>query len=113
MGGLARFVPRLRNLTVAPHLGLVEYLFSARLDVYGWPESRCRYPRWLLDRDWRDLSGRHYYVIESGGTAITTSYKSADDSVLLQSSYHCLTSQPLNDSQHEGFIALVHVLDHW
>ncbi len=83
------------------------------LDKFGWPESICTYPHWFVNRDWRDLSGRHHYVIEPDGSAITTSYQSANNNTILQSSYHCLTSHPVNDTHHIGLIALVHVLDHW
>ena len=93
-------------------------------DIYGWPESQCRYPSWLVAKSsWRSLDDTVKYTIAKDGDVIVRrSHGNAVAAPQLRNyvtSFRCLKStdyEAVNGSVdvtgHVTYI-VAHVLDGW
>jgi len=92
-------------------------------DVYGWPQSQCDFPSWLLGTSWRDLIGTNRYAPTlSHSTDVTanshvwTNRHKAAPVTRAANSYKCITLDLSNETGGErggALVILSHVMDGW
>ena len=87
--------------------------FFSFIDTLGWPTAGCRFPDWIGDVNWIDLSGKHYYILHNKNSTITVDYKrQANAKPHTKYAFRCVSLRNYDNARKE-YTYITHASREW
>ncbi len=103
----------LQSCASARRTCIIYFALILFVDTLGWPTAGCRFPDWIGDVNWIDLSGKHYYILHNKNSTISVDYKrQANAKPHTKYAFRCVSLRNYNDATKE-YTYITHASREW